>query len=212
MCAQIIGKTLTRPASLRKRKLVIDAAQRVFLELGYGDAGMDRIAEEAEVSKRTVYNHFESKQELFSAVIMRLCQNVMPSAADAKSKQNWSQQDYLKWLAVNFLQRIYSSDQIELYRTIIAESRNFPDLGTRFFDGPVSDTERVIYDYLVSQVKIGALTIASPSTAASQFLGMLKSDMHMRLLMGKRKRIGSAEIEEIAQSTVDLFLNGARSR
>jgi len=172
---------------------------------------MDRIAEEAAVSKRTVYNHFESKHELFLAIIIRLCENVMPSSADAEANKNWSQERYLKWLSVNFLRHIYDSKQIELFRTIVAESRNFPELGIQFFDGPVSASERVIYDYLVSQKKIGALSINNPSTAASQFLGMLKSDIQMKLLLGKRKRIAPAEIEGIAESAVDIFLNGARS-
>jgi TetR/AcrR family transcriptional repressor of mexJK operon len=213
MEAQITTRmTLTRPSSLRKRKLVIAAAHQVFIEQGYGNASMDRIAEVAGVSKRTVYNHFEGKYELFSAVIMRLCENVMPSSADTKAKQNWSQEDYLKWLAVNFLRHIYTSEQIELYRTIVAESRNFPELGIQFFDGPVSASERVIYDYLVSQTNITGLSISNPSLAASHFMGMLKSDMQMKLLLGKRKRITPAEIEEIAESAVGLFLNGARAR
>lgn len=33
---------------------------------------MDRIAAKAEVSKRTVYNHFQSKEELFSEILRRL--------------------------------------------------------------------------------------------------------------------------------------------
>lgn len=203
-------KPLSQPRSIHKRKLVIAAAQRVFLEQGYGATSMARIAEAAEVSKRTVYNHFESKYVLFSAVIMRLCEDVMPSSADSKSKQTWSQEEYLKWLAVNFLQHIYDSEQIELYRTLVAESRNFPELGIQFFDGPVSTSERVIYDYFVSQRQAGTLSIKSPSTAASQFLGMLKTDLQMKLLLGKRSRVPLAEIEEIAESSVDIFLNGVR--
>jgi AcrR family transcriptional regulator len=212
MHAQLITEKTLRPSALRKRGLIITAAQRVFLEFGYGDASMDRVAEEAEISKRTLYNYFESKYELFAAVIMKLCENVMPSSADAKDKQDWSQEEYLKWLAINFLQHIYLSEQIELYRTVVAESRNFPELGIEFFDGPASASERVIYDYLVSQVNTGCLSIKSPSIAASQFLGMLKSNMQMKLLLGKRKRVALTEIEEIAESSVDLFLNGARGR
>lgn len=56
----------------KKRTAIMDAAQKVFIESGYDNAGMDLIAETANASKRTVYNHFASKEELFQAVLHRL--------------------------------------------------------------------------------------------------------------------------------------------
>lgn len=52
-----------------KRKSILDAAIRTFRDEGYESASMDRIAENAGASKRTVYNHFPSKDDLFQAVI-----------------------------------------------------------------------------------------------------------------------------------------------
>lgn len=57
----------------RKRNAVLDAAQASFLELGYAQTRMDLVAERAGVSKATVYAHFASKEDLFSAVIYRRC-------------------------------------------------------------------------------------------------------------------------------------------
>ncbi|MBO6575155.1 MAG: TetR/AcrR family transcriptional regulator [Rhodothermales bacterium] len=55
----------------RKRESILDAALEVFQAEGYANASMDRIAEVAGASKRTVYNHFESKEALFEAVTER---------------------------------------------------------------------------------------------------------------------------------------------
>jgi TetR/AcrR family transcriptional regulator of autoinduction and epiphytic fitness len=55
----------------KKRDEIIDAAAEVFVSAGYDNASMDRIAEVAAASKRTVYNHFTSKEVLFRAVIGR---------------------------------------------------------------------------------------------------------------------------------------------
>ena len=55
----------------RKRESIIDAAIRAFQEDGFDNTSMDRIAEVAGASKRTVYNHFESKEDLFGAVVER---------------------------------------------------------------------------------------------------------------------------------------------
>ena len=56
----------------KKRESILDAAAKVFIDEGYDNASMDRIAEVAVASKRTVYNHFPSKEALFQAVVDRL--------------------------------------------------------------------------------------------------------------------------------------------
>ena len=55
-----------------KRKAIITAAAAEFRANGFEATSMDRIAAVAEVSKRTVYNHFPSKEELFAETIVQL--------------------------------------------------------------------------------------------------------------------------------------------
>jgi TetR/AcrR family transcriptional regulator of autoinduction and epiphytic fitness len=52
-----------------KRAQIIDAAVAEFQELGFAGASMDRIAARAQVSKRTVYRHFDGKEALFRAIL-----------------------------------------------------------------------------------------------------------------------------------------------
>ena len=61
-------QTKTRDKS-RKHAAILDGAIDVFIETGYELASMDKIAQTAGVSKRTVYNHFGSKEQLFQAVV-----------------------------------------------------------------------------------------------------------------------------------------------
>src|SRR5260221_9507728 len=62
-------------ASLMKRKrgAIVEAARQAFLQNGYAQTSMDRIAETAGVSIKTVYRHFENKDDLFSAVMQAAC-------------------------------------------------------------------------------------------------------------------------------------------
>lgn len=53
----------------QKRQTILEGAVKVFIESGYDVSSMDKIAEVAGVSKRTVYNHFKSKESLFQAVV-----------------------------------------------------------------------------------------------------------------------------------------------
>jgi TetR/AcrR family transcriptional repressor of mexJK operon len=202
----------TRPRSIKKRAAILAGAKDVFLEQGYGAASMDIISERADVSKRTIYKHFASKYDLFSAVVRRLCTNVLLPEEEIESFKDKPLMDSLQALAVQFLKEIYQSDQIALFRTIIAEARQFPELGAVFYDGPISASENrigVYFDYLVDN---GELTFAQPESAAARFLGLLKGDMHLRLLFAKRKRVSASEIKKEAHFAVDLFLKGAMPR
>jgi TetR/AcrR family transcriptional regulator of autoinduction and epiphytic fitness len=56
----------------KKRDEIIAGAENVFMSMGYELASMDKIAEVAGVSKRTVYNHFGSKENLFETIVDEL--------------------------------------------------------------------------------------------------------------------------------------------
>lgn len=53
----------------QKRELILDGAIKVFTENGFDTSSMDKIADVAGVSKRTIYNHFISKESLFQAIV-----------------------------------------------------------------------------------------------------------------------------------------------
>jgi len=63
-----IKKRKARDTS-QKRRIILDGAIKVFSEYGFEAASMDKIAEAAKVSKRTVYNHFQCKENLFQAIV-----------------------------------------------------------------------------------------------------------------------------------------------
>ncbi|MGI9289093.1 MAG: TetR/AcrR family transcriptional regulator [Pseudomonadales bacterium] len=53
----------------QKRQELIDTAIRLFAQNGFHNTGIDWIAEEAQVSKKTMYHHFRSKEELILAAL-----------------------------------------------------------------------------------------------------------------------------------------------
>jgi len=52
-----------------KHQIILEGAIKVFIENGFDNSSMDRIAEIAGVSKRTIYNHFSNKESLFQATV-----------------------------------------------------------------------------------------------------------------------------------------------
>ena len=66
----------TRTLTEQKREDILKAALNEFDARGFRETSMDRIAETAKVSKRTVYNHFASKDGLFEAIADELSRRV----------------------------------------------------------------------------------------------------------------------------------------
>lgn len=62
-------KTRKKRDTSQKRKAILAGAVKVFTKDGFEASSMDHIAEVAGVSKRTVYNHFSSKEILFQAIV-----------------------------------------------------------------------------------------------------------------------------------------------
>ena len=61
----------TREEALETREQLLDAAERVFLERGVGHATLAEVADAAGVTRGAVYHHFESKADLFEAMVAR---------------------------------------------------------------------------------------------------------------------------------------------
>jgi TetR/AcrR family transcriptional regulator of autoinduction and epiphytic fitness len=67
------------------RAAIIDAAEPLFLQRGFGSVSMDELAEAAGVARRTLYNQFASKEEIFRAMLLRVSGQLERALADALS-------------------------------------------------------------------------------------------------------------------------------
>ena len=52
-----------------KRNVILEGAIKVFTKNGFNASSMDEVAEVSGVSKRTIYNHFFSKENLFQTIV-----------------------------------------------------------------------------------------------------------------------------------------------
>ena len=71
--------TITRKQRelIEREKLILDTAQTLLHQQGYNHLTMDRIAETVEYSKGTIYNHFESKEDLVCSLGCRSINNLI---------------------------------------------------------------------------------------------------------------------------------------
>ncbi|GIF19322.1 TetR family transcriptional regulator [Paractinoplanes tereljensis] len=74
------------PRGLRRgrgaRERILSASQRLFREQGINGTGMDQLCTAAEVSKRTLYQHFAGKDELIAEGLRRFDPDILPEVFD----------------------------------------------------------------------------------------------------------------------------------
>lgn len=59
-----------------RRAQILDAATRAFARTGFADTGLDDVAAEAGISRVILYRHFESKGQMYRAVLDRACERL----------------------------------------------------------------------------------------------------------------------------------------
>jgi AcrR family transcriptional regulator len=65
------GGAVGRLPAAKRREQLLDTAAKLFAQLGYAGATTSHIAREAGVTEPIIYRHFESKRDLFIALIER---------------------------------------------------------------------------------------------------------------------------------------------
>jgi AcrR family transcriptional regulator len=187
-----------------KQRQIMDGARTVFLSAGFDGASMNDIARSAGVSKGTLYAYFNSKDELFEAIIRaeyaqaaeRLC--VFKREGDARAM--------LTDFGVRLLGRMTEPATLALARVVIAAAEKFPNVGRAFYEsGPLYGATRLAAE-LGALEKSGALNVPDPERAAWQFVDLCQSYVYKRLLFGVVERLADKEIEAAVTAGVDVFL------
>jgi TetR/AcrR family transcriptional repressor of mexJK operon len=206
--------TLRRPRrdSQRRTKAILDAAAKLFLKDGFSATSMDLVADKANVSKRTVYGHFHNKEQLYTAVVKRMCSEILPDSMTRPMKKGERIEERFQQIGVAFLSSIYSLEQIRLFWLVVAESRTYPSIGRLMYEGPIQSARAVLRLFLDDLARDGILDIDDTESAAIQYLAMLKMDTQMRLLLNCRSAPNAREIETTARTCAHLFLHGALKR
>jgi TetR/AcrR family transcriptional repressor of mexJK operon len=200
-------RSLARTTDLRgKRRDILDGAKRVFLRHGFIGAGVSKIAAEAHVSKRTLYQYFRSKEELFAEIIREVSKRIDAPIAPA-SIDGHKPRATLRQLAQVTAEITVLGDGPAFYRMISAETPRFPQLGRIFLEQAYELNAAHLASYFAQWNAAGELHVANPKFAADLFFGMINS-IRFRVLLGAAASVTGAELERWLDFVVDVFLNG----
>jgi AcrR family transcriptional regulator len=166
----------------RKRDVIINAALAAFLEEGYAGSSVNRIAEDAGVSIKTLYRHFDNKDDLFVAVIQTACQ--ANAGAEEPTWLDLPPFEGLTQAGIEHLPFVLSTEQLALYRVVTQEAQRFPELGQRYHSEVVGDRLAQLTRYFDRWPNSLRTKIQDPLRAARTFGVLLLGDLLETALLG----------------------------
>jgi AcrR family transcriptional regulator len=182
------------------RDRLIQAAREAFMEEGYR-ASVEGIAARAGVAKQTLYNHFPSKDELFSESVGLIAAAIAVSL----DGQTDDVRATLLRFGATFREKVHGAEGIAMFRTMMAEAVRFPNLAKAFFAKGPDQTATRLAGFLSRAMAAGRLRQNDPRFAAEILMGMLNNLDHFRSLSGDTPLPEALEKDRIGQ-IVDCFL------
>jgi AcrR family transcriptional regulator len=147
-----------RPGEQRRgeelRRHILFAAKDVFLEAGYERASMDTIAARAGTSKRSLYARFESKDQLFLAVL-DLVRELYLGRLKTPGAYADEPAEAVTLFCGRFLQLMVWEPQLRTCRLSIAEAERLPGSSNAYFDAIFVTTCDRLSGYLAEQYELG---------------------------------------------------------
>lgn len=187
---------------------ILDAACDLFFSEGYGATSIDALATKACVSKRTFYDRYKDKPDVFRAVVKHVIGNMRPANADTLFAPG-KLEDVLERVAIAMMNIMLSAPLISLHRLLLAEAPRFPELVQLVYEeGTRQEAVERIALLLSQEAKLKRITLNNPAFIAEQFVMMVIGAPQRRLMMGLAKPMTPRETKEWALNTTGFFLNG----
>jgi TetR/AcrR family transcriptional regulator, regulator of autoinduction and epiphytic fitness len=188
------------------RQAIVDAAARLFLARGFGSVSMDELAAAASVARRTLYNQFASKEDIFREMLQRVSgqlEHAFPPGIETQGEV----EDVLRVIARMILELHKNPEYLGFLRMVVADARQFPWIAEEFAAVMDPQTERLTR-YLAHLTSLGILDCRNPLLAAHQFMGALNEFSLWPWMMGRDSVPIPAE--EVIEETVRMFLQHYR--
>jgi AcrR family transcriptional regulator len=195
-----MSKSTPTPKDTRQR--IIDAAAEIGGKVGFAKATTKAIAEAAGVNEVTLFRHFGTKENLFSAAIEQYGGPAMAPAIEAQLTGDFRQDMMtLGSLLMNVL-----LERQEMLRLLLCESAHIPEVRTVVARNP-RELRKMIARYLQSHMEKGTIEDQHPEALAQAFMGMFFS-YAISLHMLDEDIQPSIERADLVSLFVNIFIAG----
>ncbi|EXS28766.1 MULTISPECIES: TetR/AcrR family transcriptional regulator [Acinetobacter] len=194
-----------RPKDLEKRARILQAAKAIFLKSGYHGTSMNQIAQEAGVTKLTVYNHFQDKVNLFICAITETCEETLCTKQfDLDTSADFYQTLFI--VCSRALQIIYSPEALKLDHVLLELAAEQNPLALQFFEASHTRMENQLAEFFQKAAQLGFIQADDPIYQTELLLTLLLGVRHHKVLLGITAAPNAQELEQIIRDAIDLFL------
>lgn len=188
-----------------KREAIIDAAKKAFIKDGVKNTSMDRISELAQVSKRTVYNHFETKEVLVMHIMSEMWRKstIQPNF---EYLTDMPLKDQLSAILLAEAKMFSSKENLDLSRVAFGHFFYNPEALQKEM-GKFSARETTLFQWLEAAVEDNKLKPMDYEFANSQLHNMIKGYCFWPLLLNIGSIIEDEKLENITKETAAMFLS-----
>ena len=195
---------MVRTKSDEKRREIIRVAAETFQELGFERTSMLTIAERMRGSKQTLYNYFESKEDLLRAVLAFDVGDVADQALEElRAEKNL--RNGLARIGEIYLARQLAPLAIANIRNVATQPAE-TGIGEDFYQNILCVAWKRVADAFKDLMSEGQLRRADPWLAAMHFKGLVLQDLLERQLLNAAKHVEAKEIEAAAKHAAIAFL------
>jgi AcrR family transcriptional regulator len=140
----IIENPIRRRRKEARPQELLDAALSLFVEKGFASTRAEEVALRAGVSKGTLYLYYPSKEELLKAVIREHLSSRIAAGAAAAEKHRGPVADLLREVFSRWWLEVFDSPTSGVFKLIITEVRNFPDIAEFYVAEVIQPAEQLI--------------------------------------------------------------------
>ena len=188
----------------RKRDAIVQAAIVEFRDNGFEATSVDKVAARAEVSKRTLYNHFPSKDELFAAILHILWESSASALQRAYEPARPVREQLLELLHGK-LAMLADDNFLALARVAIAAGLHSPERA-RDMVARIGEKDGGMLDWMRAAQKHGALKAGDAAQAVKQLESLVKGVAFWPQVAMGQPPLDEAQQRQVAESSADLFL------
>jgi len=201
------GRPKTR-SDAAERQRIVQSARDLFLDVGYGGTTMDAVAARCGVSKRTLYQLFPAKTDLFRVMVADHRRSMLALPRDPDEDLPLA-----KALAAIFrldIDEAENRDRLAFVRLVLADSDRFSEIGEMIVQEGAEPTARLLEAWLIAQQERGRLRPYPAETLARMLMDMIFSVLIKRFPGDRLLTV--EDRARHARLCLEVFLEGAATK
>jgi AcrR family transcriptional regulator len=188
---------------------LLDAALDLFVEKGFSATRAEEVAARAGVSKGTLFLYFQSKEDLFKAVVRENIANKFPTWQEEFVTFEGTSADMLRYAMTSWWERIGKTRASGITKLVMSEAQNFPEIAEFYQEEVIKPGNAMIHRILERGVQSGEFRDLDLEQAVHIIVAPMIFLMMWKHSMGACA--ASAKIvdpEQFIHMQVDVLLHG----